>query len=125
MASLARHAGLVLIPMGFSLGWWVRSSEHDTLVNELFIEAKARERLGETIPVAIRPERRKRLEAERDDIVMQLTRLQERRDARAYSAAAHELRVRMWDEGRLPASVEEGAAAPAPPAPPAPRTPRV
>ena len=75
-------------------------------VNELFIEAKARERLGEIIPVGIRPARRKQLEQEREDIIVRLASIKERREQRVFRARQQELQRRMWEDGKEPEHID-------------------
>lgn len=81
-------------------GFYIKSREHDSLVNELVIETKARESLGQVVPVGIAPERRAQLEEERESLLLRLARLQEKREVSAFKQRESELRrtLHQFDE---------------------------
>ncbi|CAE7734575.1 unnamed protein product [Symbiodinium sp. KB8] len=97
--------GMVMLPAGIAIGWMVRASEHDSMVNNMVNEFKERERLGEVVPVAIPPNVRLQLEEEREEIISKLHALQRKREAALFEDTAAELRQRMRQDNLQPESI--------------------
>eukprot|EP01138_Halocafeteria_seosinensis_P010906 gb/GECG01011139.1/.p1 GENE.gb/GECG01011139.1/~~gb/GECG01011139.1/.p1 ORF type:complete len:148 (+),score=33.93 gb/GECG01011139.1/:1-444(+) len=113
---------VVWMPAMLAAGWFVRARQHDSLMNDVFIELKAKERYQQEkkqqqaqqhsheteneendevlIPVAIPPKQREKLEKEREELITKIAAIQERRAQREFEERSAKLRRRMWEDGR-------------------------